>query len=293
MHQDITKFFVLMMLFNREGGTVYYWPSFDFSETAHGFNAGFFPPHIGIYDDPELYLKLMFHIELNHRAKWKEPKRFQVVSSVVKQSRITLVYLIKTGLYVYCIDVESGERVSHYSLKGIQDFVCSSDDGAQRVLIVLTVDGQLKIAWLDNDFSIAACAKLEHSIIPPLRSVEHFFDFDIIICGIKDDSESKAVIKVNSYLNNSLISRCMSKFSTRLPSKFVARLAYKYVSTKPVKQLKAQWNRFTDALIELLLFEKAVTSNIISDTYQAIESIKEVATEVYFLGIHFPPIFSY
>lgn len=220
----------------------------------------------------------MFHIELNPRGKWKEPKRFQVVSSAVVRSRISLLYLIKTNFYLYCIDVDSGEKVTNFSLKDVQDFVCSNDNGTQRILIILTPEGQIKVAWLDNDFNIAVSAKLEHKIELPIRGLEYFFDFETIVCTLKDDSESKAVIKLNSYFNNGLISKCISKFAEKLPSKFVAKLIYKCVSIECSPFFLTQWENFTAALQEILKSEGEVTKDIFLGTFKAIESLKEVKT---------------
>lgn len=225
----------------------------------------------------------MFNIELNPRGKWKEPKKFQVVPSIAHKNRLALLYLIKNGLYVYCIDIDCGEKVSHYALKGIQDFVCSSDNGAQRILVVLTTDGFLKTGWLDNDFNIAASAKLSHDIEGPIRGVEYFFDFDTIVCSLKDDPDSKAVIKLNTYLKNNLISRCMQKFSETLPSSFVAKLAFKYVHGDSSLYFQQQWRKFIVSLQETLQNEKDNFPSLGGDTFRAVELLKEVRLNFYYI----------
>lgn len=218
----------------------------------------------------------MFHIELDARGKWREPRKFQALPGIA-QTRLSLWYLIKNNLYAHCIDIESSEKISHYSLKAVQDFICTSDSDTQQLLLVLTVEGQLKLAWLDSECCVAASVRLEHDLPVTIRGLEYFYKCETIICSLKDDYENKGVIKINSYINNTLISKCFKKLSEVLPSTLVAKLAYKYISSEYSPLYENNWNTFKEVIKDLLQTKEGFPSGFASKLYLAIEFLKEVS----------------
>lgn len=276
---DLLTFFKILF---REGATVYYWPSFDFSNTSGpGLSAGFYPPHYCVYDDPEFYLRVIVQIELNPNGKWEEPRKFQLVSNNSEPDKIALWYLMKNNLYLHSLCIESGSRLSHFCIPDVEDFICSGrESSVYNMIAILMTDGSIKFGWLDENFSIVVSAKLHHGIDRPLSSLDSFLFGDTLICGIKDEMTDRASIVLRNIRNSGLIFKCLNQLAEVVPSNLIAKLVANYMRGQEHSNFNQDWADFIRIVKELLINEHQLNprNRLGLKIYNAVECLREVRT---------------
>jgi hypothetical protein len=265
----------------REGNTVYYWPSFDFSDSNPGLSAGFYPPHYSVYDDPEYYVSHMFEIELNPSGRWIEPQKFQLVPSQ-NGDLVGLWYKMRSNLYLYSVNIKSGSKVTTWATRNVKDFVCSTPSklkGTQVVtVVILTTDNELQIGWVDDDFNLVLSVKLLHSLERRIESLDSFLFCDTLICSL--ENEEKAHIVLRNIGNNGLVSKCIDGIKEVVPSEVLVTLVAYYMAgdDNPVT-FDEEWNLFTQVVIDVIEEEEqeaGTKSKVAVSLYKALAFLKEV-----------------
>jgi hypothetical protein len=262
------------IVIRREGASVTYWPSFDFSGTGTGtqnIGHGFYPPHICVFDDPELYFKPLFQIDLA-KGYWKEPRKFQLlVTDEVNPNRLALWFLIKNNLYLHGFDVESGTKLSHYALKDVSDFACPTGKDRLPVVVILECNGKIRLGWLDIDYKLLSTSVINISSIFPrsvVMSLDTMLFGDTIVCTLKTSVREefggedipgtektvyeKASIQLRNYKRNGLIRKCFEVLKNEIPSNIFTRTVAKFVALGPVGSVEGEWDEFAGIIREVL-----------------------------------------
>jgi len=240
----------------RDAGAFTYWPSFDFgsNNATSSLGLGFYPPHVCIYDDPEVYLKQLFQIDLP-KTSWKPPRKFKVVRDT--PGRIALWFLVKNNLHSYGIDIDSGIKLGNYNFKNIEDFGVSTGPIKMPLVILLETAGKLSLGWLDANYSLVCTSGVEVSTNLPIHlkdcrisSVHSMLFGDTIICTItkpairnrSDDTTAEGVVpdassieyvkvELKNYRENSFVENLIDSLETEFESSIITKLIARLIAS--------------------------------------------------------------
>jgi len=246
-----------------------------------------------VYDEPELSLNPFFSVDLNSKNSWTKPTKCNLIFREENPTTYGLWILVKTHLYLFAVNSESGNKVNHFALKGVRDYMTSDTKENYPVVIILATDGSLKIGWLDHQFSIVASSKVMHELSTPISGLKNFFFNDTIVCTLasqdKSSSSEIAQLTIRNYRKYEQISSCFQCFSKILPSDFMVKMISSYVlaPASSIDTSQGAWNVFVS------VFKKVLSEEIEFNPrgkqgmkcYHAVETLREVCVNTMYLLI--------
>lgn len=239
---------------------------------------GFYPPHVCIYDDPELYLKQLFQIDLP-KSLWKDPKKFCLMRDACNPSKVALWFLIKNNLHSYGIDIDSGTKLGNYSIKNVEDFAIPTGPDSLPVVIYLDTSGKLSLGWLDGNFKLIVTTFLTifSGSSPHLESynilgVEGMLFGDTILCTVEKSTyrsfelpdRKYLKVQLRNYKKDCLTRNCMETFFNDFESEITTKLISHLTCNDGVSLTNFNKSSHTDQSCQHLL--QAIQAVILSST---------------------------
>ena len=249
---------------------------------THGLAHGFYPPHVCVYDDPEVYLRSLFNVDLI-KGPWQPPNKFRFASSPTTKNRLALVCRIWNRVYLWGIDVNSARRLSHYCIPDIEDFACSDgENDGLSFIVLLQANKEVKIGFFDSDFQFACSTVLETGISELVTGIQNVFFGDTVLFDLQNRKD-KALVSLRNWQKHGLIRKCVDGFKAELNWKVVVKIVARYMANNATEKksvkvyFDSEWEDFVQVVEDVIASEMPIHRGALAGRIlRIIENLKEV-----------------